>query len=95
MPKLKSLAEKNGISYIFHLAAQALVPIAFMDPLTTLDTNVMGTVSVLEVARENPKIKAVVVASSDKAYGKDCKDALKTRLCAATTRTMFQNLPRT
>ena len=77
VPKLKSLAEKNGISYIFHLAAQALVPIAFMDPLTTLDTNVMGTVRVLEVARENPKIKAVVVASSDKAYGKDCKDAFE------------------
>ncbi len=72
---LTKLVRKNNISHIFHLAAQALVPLAFVEPRRTLDVNIMGTVNVLEVARENPSIRAIVVASSDKAYGKDCKDA--------------------
>jgi CDP-glucose 4,6-dehydratase len=75
--KLKEIVLKNEITYIFHLAAQALVPVAFTEPHLTLDTNIMGTVNVLEVARKNPKIKAVVVASSDKAYGKDCINAIE------------------
>ena len=82
LEKLKDVVLKNNISYIFHLAAQALVPLAFLDPLLTLDTNIMGTINVLEVARRNPAIKGVVVASSDKAYGKDCKDAVETQALA-------------
>ena len=73
--KLKEIILAENISYIFHLAAQALVPVAYEDPALTLDTNIMGTVSVLEAARLIPSVKAVVVASSDKAYGKDCQDA--------------------
>ncbi len=79
LEKLKEIITQNDISYIFHLAAQALVPLAYQDPRLTLDTNIMGTVSVLEAARENPGVKAVVVASTDKAYGKDCKDARETQ----------------
>ncbi len=73
--KLRELILAENISYIFHLAAQALVPLAYEDPVLTLDTNIMGTVNVLEAARLIPSIKAVIVASSDKAYGKDCEDA--------------------
>lgn len=73
--KLKELILAEDISYIFHLAAQALVPLAYEDPALTLDTNIMGTVNVLEAARLNPSVKAVVVASSDKAYGKNCQNA--------------------
>jgi len=75
LAKFKEVVFKNGISHIFHLAAQALVPLAYKEPELTLDTNIMGTVNVLEAARENSKVEAVVVASSDKAYGKDCRDA--------------------
>ena len=75
LAKLKELILAENISYIFHLAAQALVPLAYEDPVLTLDTNIMGTVNILEAARLIPTVKAVVVASSDKAYGKDCKDA--------------------
>jgi len=82
LEKLTEVVLKNNISYIFHLAAQALVPLAFLDPLLTLDTNIMGTINVLEVARRNPVIKGVVVASSDKAYGKVCKDAVETHALA-------------
>lgn len=64
------LVTKFDIEYIFHLAAQALVEVAYYNPRKTLESNIMGTVNVLESARLYPKIKAVVVASSDKAYGK-------------------------
>lgn len=64
------LVVKNNIEYIFHLAAQALVEVAYFNPRKTLSTNILGTVNILEAARLFPKIKGVVVASSDKAYGK-------------------------
>lgn len=59
--------------YIFHLAAQALVDVAYYNPRRTLDSNIMGTVNILESARLYPRIKGIVVASSDKAYGKTGK----------------------
>ena len=53
---------------VFHLAAQTLVGPAAADPLGTFRSNVEGTWTVLEAARE-AEAGAVVVASSDKAYG--------------------------
>lgn len=53
---------------IFHLAAQALVRESFIDPLTTIETNVTGTANVLEAARQNDCVKAVVIVTSDKCY---------------------------
>lgn len=61
---------KYNVEYIFHLAAEALVETAYHNPKKAIDTNVMGTVNILESARLYPKVKAVIVASSDKAYGK-------------------------
>lgn len=66
---------KYEIEYIFHIAAQPIVPTAFINPKEALETNIMGTVNVLEAARHCPNIKGVVVASSDKAYGKKCNNA--------------------
>lgn len=55
---------------IFHLGAQALVPVANRSPLSTLRSNILGTCNVLEAARLNDKtVKRIIVASSDKAYG--------------------------
>jgi len=56
--------------FIFHLAAQALVGNGFFNPVKTFETNVMGTVNVLEAARNLKYLKGIIVASSDKAYGK-------------------------
>ncbi len=67
--KLTALVKKNKIEFIFHLAAQSLVEPAYKDPKATLDNNILSTVNVLEIARLNPQIKGVIVASSDKAYG--------------------------
>ena len=64
------LIVKNNIEVIFHLAAQALVETAFYNPRKAFSTNIIGTVNILESARLFSKVKAVVVASSDKAYGK-------------------------
>ncbi len=55
-------------SVIFHLAAQALVRRAYAEPRETFETNVMGTVNVLEAARACPSVRAVVVVTSDKCY---------------------------
>ena len=53
---------------VFHLAAQALVRTAYADPQATFDTNVMGTVNLLEALRTGPSLKAVLVVTSDKVY---------------------------
>ena len=55
-------------SVIFHLAAQALVRRAYEEPRETFETNVMGTVNVLEAARACPSVRAVVIVTSDKCY---------------------------
>lgn len=57
------------IDTVMHLAAQTIVPIANRAPLSTFETNVKGTWTVLEAARRSPKVRQLVVASSDKAYG--------------------------
>ena len=55
-------------SVIFHLAAQAIVRRAYAEPRETIETNVMGTVNVLEAARACPSVRAVVIVTSDKCY---------------------------
>lgn len=64
----RTLAEYE-IECVFHLAAQAIVGIANRAPLSTFDTNIRGTWTVLEAARRAPTVTRVIVASSDKAYG--------------------------
>jgi len=57
------------VDTVFHLAAQTIVPIANRNAVETLDTNIRGTCALLEGCRRSPLVRAVVVASSDKAYG--------------------------
>lgn len=64
----RAMAEYE-VDTVFHLAAQTIVGVANRNPVSTLDTNIRGTWAVLEAARRNPLVKAVIVASSDKAYG--------------------------
>ncbi len=53
---------------VFHLAAQALVRDSYDDPKGTFDTNVGGTVNVLEAVRGCASVRAIVVVTSDKCY---------------------------
>jgi len=57
------------IDTVIHLAAQTIVGIANRNPVSTFESNVQGTWSVLEACRRSPLVKQIVVASSDKAYG--------------------------
>lgn len=64
----RTLGEYEVVT-VFHLAAQTIVSIANRNPISTLESNVQGTWSVLEACRRSPTVKQIVVASSDKAYG--------------------------
>jgi CDP-glucose 4,6-dehydratase len=57
------------ISTVIHLAAQTIVTIANRNPISTFESNIAGTWSLLEACRRSPKVEQIVVASSDKAYG--------------------------
>lgn len=57
------------IDTVLHLAAQTIVTIANRNPISTFETNIAGTWNLLEACRRSPKLKQVVIASSDKAYG--------------------------
>lgn len=57
------------IDTVIHLAAQTIVGIANRNPVSTFESNIGGTWRLLEAARRSPRVKQVVVASSDKAYG--------------------------
>jgi CDP-glucose 4,6-dehydratase len=60
---------QHQIDTVFHLAAQPIVTTALEQPLETWQTNLMGTVHVMEAVRRTPSVRSVIVASSDKAYG--------------------------
>ena len=53
---------------VFHLAAQPIVRESYQDPRTTYETNVMGTVNVLECVREAPCVKSFLNVTTDKVY---------------------------
>lgn len=57
------------IDTVLHLAAQTIVPIAARNPVSTFDSNIGGTWTLLEACRRSPLVRQVVTASSDKAYG--------------------------
>lgn len=53
---------------LFHMAAQPLVRLSYVDPVKTFSTNVMGTVNVLEAARKCSNLKVIVSVTTDKCY---------------------------
>jgi CDP-glucose 4,6-dehydratase len=66
---LERALNEHEIEVVFHLGAQTIVGIANRNPLSTFESNIRGTYNLLEACRRCPIIKAIVVASSDKAYG--------------------------
>lgn len=65
---LKKVFIKHKPDFIFHLAAQPIVNRAFHDPKLTFETNVIGTVNVLECMRKFSKNAVGVIITSDKCY---------------------------
>lgn len=66
---LAEIISRNEIDVIYHLAAYSIVRVSARDPYSTYRINVMGTVSLLEAARQVGRCSRIIVASSDKAYG--------------------------
>jgi len=65
---LERVLGEEEVDTVFHLAAQTIVGTAQRSPLSTWETNVRGTWTMLEACRRH-EVARVVVASSDKAYG--------------------------
>jgi len=68
--KIDTFLKSTRPNYIFHLAAEPIVEKSYKDPHSAFETNIMGTVNILESSRRIRSIESIIVASSDKAYGK-------------------------
>ncbi len=65
---LQSALQQAQPDIVLHLAAQALVRESYRSPVTTFETNVLGTVNVLEAVRRAPAIKVCINVTTDKCY---------------------------
>jgi CDP-glucose 4,6-dehydratase len=68
LEKINKVFNQTKPEIVFHLAAQAMVRVSYSDPKTTFDTNVGGTVNILEAIRRCPSVRTAVVITSDKCY---------------------------
>ncbi len=68
-PDSIELIAKNQPEILFHLAADAYVPNSFDHPIEVMETNVFGTLNMLQSVKENPGIKRIVCTSSSEIYG--------------------------
>ena len=66
--KLKSYFGHVQPDIAFHLAAQPLVLLSYQDPVSTFETNLMGTVNFFEAVRQTSSVKVAINVTSDKCY---------------------------
>ena len=66
--KLMRVFDKTQPEIVFHLAAQPIVRDSYKDPVYTYETNVMGTVYVLESVRQSNSVKSFLNITTDKVY---------------------------
>lgn len=65
---LKKVFEEEKPEIVFHLAAQPIVRLSYSEPVETYETNVIGTLNVLEASRNCSSVKAFVNVTTDKCY---------------------------
>ena len=65
---LKKTVAKTKPEIIFHLAAQPIVRLSYREPHLTFETNIMGTVNLLEAVRATDSVYSVVNVTTDKVY---------------------------
>ena len=70
---LERILNEYEIESVFHLGAQTIVRTANQGPLSTFESNIRGTYNLLEASRNSNAIDSIVIASSDKAYGRQDK----------------------
>ncbi|MGB3606471.1 MAG: CDP-glucose 4,6-dehydratase [Psychroserpens sp.] len=66
--KLDKVFSKYQPEIVFHLAAQALVRYSYNNPIETFNTNIMGTINVLEASKKTNSVKVIINVTSDKCY---------------------------
>lgn len=66
--KMKEIFAQYQPEIVFHLAAQPLVRLSYQTPLETYETNVMGTINIMEAIRANKNVKVGVMVTTDKCY---------------------------
>jgi CDP-glucose 4,6-dehydratase len=65
---LKQVFDDCSPDIVFHLAAQAITRLSYEIPQDTFNTNLVGTVNILECIRQSKTVKAAVIITSDKCY---------------------------
>lgn len=65
---LRSALDEVRPDIVFHLAAQPLVRLSYREPRETYETNVMGTVNLLEAVRQCDSVRVCQIITSDKCY---------------------------
>ena len=68
LTKLTTGFKKINPDVVIHLAAQALVRESYRNPVVTFETNVMGTLNVLQASQQMNKLKAQLIVTTDKVY---------------------------
>jgi len=68
LPAVARVMREAQPEFVFHLAAQPIVRLSYQDPKTTFDTNVGGTVNVLEALRQQRQTRVFINVTSDKCY---------------------------
>ncbi len=66
---VRGILAQHAIDIVFHLAAEAIVSRSYTNPLSAFESNIAGTWEILEASRLQGSLRALIVASSDKAYG--------------------------
>ena len=66
--EMKRVLGEHNPDVIIHLAAQSLVKRSFLDPVDTYNTNVFGTLNILEGTRQLSNLKATLIVTTDKVY---------------------------
>lgn len=73
--KMKQIFAEYQPEIVFHLAAQPLVRLSYEQPVETYQTNVMGTINIMEAIHATKSVKVGVMITTDKCY--DNKEQLK------------------
>jgi len=66
--KLNNFIEKNKPEIIFHMAAQPLVRKSYINPIETLETNIIGTANLLNSCRNKKFVRSIIIITTDKCY---------------------------
>ena len=65
---INKIFDDNQPDIVFHLAAQPLVSVSYEDPFETYETNVLGTLNILEAIKNTKSVKSCIIVTSDKCY---------------------------